>query len=931
MNILNQVVDYWYDCIKNEDILEKDISIQVRSKAVLYPFDQDHFIFNRQDYPVLVSNNEKLITFSDYIDTNGWEAFYGYPILFYFDNDSQKHLVAPLFIIKVQFVKENGEWYLHKDEPNPTCGIQALSRIGLRTEEIADLSREIEGLYRNESYNNKDLSEKCLSTIQKEVEINLIEEIIPNQLTNSERLSRNASPGLYNKSLVFAGENTLYNLYLLTDLLDLRKKRDLDKTALSFILEEIPVVRGSEKIPVLPFPSNEYQVRALQDIYESKLTVITGPPGTGKSQYISNLLVNLFLEGKKVLLVSHTNAAVEVVHERLNEQFKNLMFRTGKKEFRQELKGKFNELILDSEKRISSATTMREITSLWKMMNRCRDRLLELGSLEKQFEEIYSIYKTEKDLVVEKGLFSELFFTVRNILTFIKLRWLRRKLNKFPARLNIEQKIRNLEKRFYGLSEQYVKSVYIKQMLGRGKNIGRVKSFLHEVDSIKFNEDIEHYSFENALNILSVWSSTLKSIRRTFPLSPGIFDYVIFDEASQVDLPSAAPALYRAKRAIVVGDPMQLSHIAGITRDIDKSLAKIHGLTESKDLYPHKVRYCDVSLYKSAENSLVHKPILLTNHYRSEDQIIALCNQTFYEGRLKIMTTLDYSQYPRDLHLGIYWKKCAGEVFKPPGGSRINQIEINVVNEKFQSILKKILKTNLTIGIVTPYSRQQNAIAEKIIASTPNYSEMKDKHNIEVLTAHKFQGTEKDIMIFSLVLANRGNGNSDRWYNIYPQILNVALSRARYLLYVVGDRDFCLDHSCYREENCILKKLVQAYDKIKKQEELEEYTLHEKFDTFTERFLYEKLKDIDFKSSGYELRPKQVVKRYTLDIALLGKKKIDVECDGGQHEIIEGMPVLEDLERDEFLKRNSWIVLRFPNHKILSDTNKVIEIILEAL
>lgn len=145
-------------------------------------------------------------------------------------------------------------------------------------------------------------------------------------------------------------------------------------------------------------------------------------------------------------------------------------------------------------------------------------------------------------------------------------------------------------------------------------------------------------------------------------------------------------------------------------------------------------------------------------------------------------------------------------------------------------------------------------------------------------------------MIFSLVVASRGNGSSDRWYNIYPQILNVALSRAKYLLYILGDRNFCYGRTG------ILKKLVETYDELKKQEKGEEYTLFQKFDTPTERFLFLKLQDMDFASLRYKLIPKLVVKRYTLDFGLVGKKKIDIECDGCQHEIIEGFPVLEDVE-----------------------------------
>ena len=147
MQPLNKVIAYWYDCIRNEDILEKDISIYVRSKAVLYPFDTDPFIFDRRDNPVLVSGHDKLTAFSEYITTQGYESFYGYPILFYFDDELERYLVAPLFIIKVRFTKENNHLYLQKDEQIPTCGIQAFSRLGFRTEEIADISQSLEKMF----------------------------------------------------------------------------------------------------------------------------------------------------------------------------------------------------------------------------------------------------------------------------------------------------------------------------------------------------------------------------------------------------------------------------------------------------------------------------------------------------------------------------------------------------------------------------------------------------------------------------------------------------------------------------------------------------------------------------------------------------------------------------------------------------------------
>lgn len=98
MNLLNNICAYWYECIKNEDILEKDISINVRSKAILYPFDKDHFIFEKKDTPIKI-DDPKLHSFA--IDkAQGLDFYYGFPLLFYFDAAANKHLVAPLLIIK---------------------------------------------------------------------------------------------------------------------------------------------------------------------------------------------------------------------------------------------------------------------------------------------------------------------------------------------------------------------------------------------------------------------------------------------------------------------------------------------------------------------------------------------------------------------------------------------------------------------------------------------------------------------------------------------------------------------------------------------------------------------------------------------------------------------------------------------------------------
>lgn len=918
MNLLNTVCSYWYECIKNEDVLEKDISINVRSKAILYPFDNDPFIFRKKDTPVEIED-EKLNKFASE-KAEGLEFFYGYPLLYYRDDKTDKQLVAPLFIIKVKFSREGEDLLLSKDESYPVCGIQALTKLGLRTEEIASINQSIENLFTGNPKNDEQqLAAQALEIIEKEAGISIIEEINPSQLSNSKKLTKEMSAGLYNKSLIFAGETTVFNIHLIKDLLDLKGRNDLEKTSLSFFSASRTADVENEIMPILPFPSNEYQITAIQDIFKHSLSVITGPPGTGKSQFISNLIVNLFLAGKSVLFVSHTGEAVDVVNSRINEQFRNLMLRTGKKELRQDLKGRFNELIAESSKRNAKNISADYVHSLWKTVLEYRNSLLKKDELEQDFQQKYFYQKELKNILqIQSSLIRKLKIFFESFILNFKLRRIKSKLEKLPSRVDFESKIRELEKEFYLSCQDFIRNVYLGKMLGSSNKTGLVNTFLNQINGHRFNdEDINESSFINALQVLRIWSSTLKSLRGTFPLKAGVFEYVIFDEASQIDLPSAAPALYRAKKAIIVGDPMQLTHIAGITKEIDYGLAKIHGLTEMKDIYPAKTRYCDVSLYKAAENSLLHSPILLTNHYRSEDQIISLCNQVFYNGQLKILSVLNYGKFPSNLPLGIQWEDVRGEVCKLPSGSRVNQQEVDVVVKVFQETWKEISNTDLTIGIVTPYNGQRNAIFEKIRDSVaPDALEKR----IRILTAHQFQGSEADIIIFSLVISSHGNGNSDKWYNIYPQILNVALSRARYLLYIVGDKKFC------ENRQGILNKIIDTYDKIKDEEKIEEYDLHAKFDTPTERIFFEELQKIKLEKLGYKLVPKFVAKRYTLDFALIGKKKIDIEIDGIQHEIIEGMPVLGDIERDKFLReKEGWKILRFPNYKVLSEMPNIIK------
>ena len=86
--------------------------------------------------------------------------------------------------------------------------------------------------------------------------------------------------------------------------------------------------------------------------------------------------------------------------------------------------------------------------------------------------------------------------------------------------------------------------------------------------------------FDQVSDLLPAWAVTALSARGRLPLAPGAFDLLVIDEASQCDIASALPLLYRCKRAVIIGDPMQLRHISAVPEALDFQKLHAHGLAD---------------------------------------------------------------------------------------------------------------------------------------------------------------------------------------------------------------------------------------------------------------------------------------------------------------------------------------------------------------
>jgi superfamily I DNA and/or RNA helicase len=277
------------------------------------------------------------------------------------------------------------------------------------------------------------------------------------------------------------------------------------------------------------------------------------------------------------------------------------------------------------------------------------------------------------------------------------------------------------------------------------------------------------------------------SAKRSFPFKNNLFDLLIIDEASQCDVASALPLFYRAKHVVIIGDPHQLKHISLLSDTQDRTLAVKHHLNEEvfSDFSYTRHSLYDLVQRIGVENN--EHPILLNEHYRCHPDIISFSNEYYYGQKLTIATDEKKLLHNPFTKTRVIWHHIKGKTIHTK--SPYNEQEAETVVEEILKLLGTIGDTqssNITIGIVTLFRAQTEIITEKLNTFQPIF-----KTPIVIGTAHRFQGDEKDIIVFSPAVSDGVKPGTLHWIQTTSQLLNVAVTRARSLLIIVGDQDIC--------------------------------------------------------------------------------------------------------------------------------------------
>ena len=590
--------------------------------------------------------------------------------------------------------------------------------------------------------------------------------------------------------------------------------------------------------PITPLSLSDSQLQVVKNIDNSKFVAVQGPPGTGKSQTIVNLVAHLVANGKTVLVASRMDKAVDVVAERLNDLgASHMALRAGRLNYQRQLSEELNNLLAQNNSDLDDdiedillvdTKDMKDHLDMLKNMENksetiikleknWHDKLEEVEEQEKILGKKEYIKKTLKkgeiDMVagiikvlehnMEKaGFISKIAnFTslgqlkkilnlkdfdvnyetigkLKQELEFANMEWSLRKIEADIQKTGnlhmLAEQIRTMKRKQKSLATNILKNKRreaLKELL-RDENKRRrlkvhAKSLVANRKRLQTNI-LEEEDFRPLLEAFPCWCVTTYAVSDSLPLKPGMFDVAIIDEASQCDIASCFPILFRAKRAVIVGDDKQLPHLSFLEKAKEQSFLSQYGIP---DKYQLMWRFRTNSMFDLADYYSMNS-VMLDEHFRSLPPIINFSNHEFYNDRIRVMR----KDKPDENVLELV-EVMDGKV---DFDATRNLPEIEALVKRLHEIIIEDERKNpdnpVTVGIISPFRAQVEQLKVSVSKVLSDY--MIKKHQIEIGTAHTFQGDERDIMMISWAVADNSYTQSLMFMQ-KANLFNVAITRGR--------------------------------------------------------------------------------------------------------------------------------------------------------
>jgi hypothetical protein len=691
-----------------------------------------------------------------------------------------KQVVTPLLFNEAFIENDSGNYYFSVNEQTPEIN-ESLTQL-LMPE--GDSTPDVEG-----SGNIQSASLWTSWLKDSSLELNLLELLNFPNLVNSDEIKkalRRKTPTLLPASMLVFVERSTSSRGVLHELEEIIESNKLSAPLSELLSPSENTISSSKyrkplKYDYLPGLLSTPQKKIISIAANANLGCASGPPGTGKSYTIAAIAAEHMARGESVLIVANNDAALDVIADKLDDNFglSDVSIRAGQKEFLKKLKSYIADLLagyfsdeLNKEPEVCESELKRLNGSL--------------STLESRFVK----------------------FCQRAIVRGQRLKSLEQKDSQWMKRLYLalaSSGIRKLAKQWASLNEinnkhierEELASGYLSALKTRNlktlveKERKSLQAFNKAIRSRTSKRQFELFDEIEYLALLSafpVWLVSLNTLYRVLPLKAEMFDLVIIDEATQCNISSCLPALYRAKRAMVVGDTKQLRHYSFLAK------SKEAQLTDKNDLTPETegvVSYRDNSILDLTLNALnSHQQLaFLDEHFRSKPELIHFSNECFYQSKLKIM-----QHRPCTSSGHLHLQRVEGTRDK----SGVNHIESTHVIEAIRHQLNEDTQAGIShsIGIISPFRHQAEYIAKEIETS---FSEAEIiKHKIRVATPYGFQGEERDIMLISFSVDNESKRAAG--YLNKADVFNVTITRARQkqILFLSIDETQLPEHNLLR-------------------------------------------------------------------------------------------------------------------------------------
>lgn len=566
---------------------------------------------------------------------------------------------------------------------------------------------------------------------------------------------------------------------------------------------------------IFPFDTNSAQRIAVKRAMEEDLSIIQGPPGTGKTETIRNIVANYVARGCSVAVVSGNNEATRNVKDKFESTgFGYLNAFLGKLKNIEEFFEKSNELskpVEDSKeeycKRRLEETNDGVETYLQYSLDIAKAvQLISEYEVEKEINDAeYQI----KERIVPKVLENKKYTSTKllelasvlealpeNKITsfFNRARFLFRfgiiKLKEIAK--NRDDSIEYLKNRYYGVKieelnqekaekQQFIRSNDLSKLIEEQKDLSMriFKACLQKryKDISEYNFSIKDYRlhFNSFTQRYPIVYSTTHAIRNCSGEN-FLYDCVIIDESSQVDLISAVIAFSVAKKVVLVGDEKQLPHV--VQSQLQPTLNNIFCRYKLESYFNYSKNSILSCVLKKEKNIVA---TLLNEHYRCDSQIIGFCNKRFYNGELVIRTPHETGNGVTVISHGSHFER-----------NRTNEREVDIIDKE---IIGELVPSQT--GIIAPYNHQIDMLKERF-----------GHLDCTIDTIHKFQGKEKEYIIMSTV-ANKIKFYEDENHIDFlnnPNLINVAISRAKKRLYILASEEVL------GQEGSILRDLSKYYE-----------------------------------------------------------------------------------------------------------------------